>query len=414
MGIKTASFFALILATICGNAFASAAGNIGTHDNRRYGSLEEPEYSAICHMYAGGNKSHCTCGFIDKHLVITNSHCVPKCIEKGCSAKFWNGKSYVTTDLKLIMYHKNYETLAGNDWAFFLASDANPNTKKVATSTTIGQVSRGGYGTLRIIPDHEIPTLRPIVSNMYEMHWQECKQQNSDNAISCIMRYINAEVERAGLKRLTGDGNNFKVQTCNITKNPLVLGEETYPNMVDTDCDSGGGDSGAPLFRGNTMVALNNSGPSRIFQNNDSNGANAVKTQNFYKYIDKAQSIVDERLQAASVNAGSSAGATSNTTTGSLVSSTSKPPKDNRTPSGTTSSGGTSTNTANLISSVTNRISGGANSTTSTGAPVSSGITTGTGVTSNVEPVSVVAGTTSGSDNLQLLYQQYLNSFQCD
>lgn len=61
--------------------------------------------------------------------------------------------------------------------------------------------------------------------------------------------------------------------------------------MLRTNCDSSGGDSGAPLIRGKEIVGLNNSDPQNIFNQNDNNGAGVLNTNNFYtwakKYINK-------------------------------------------------------------------------------------------------------------------------------
>ena len=57
--------------------------------------------------------------------------------------------------------------------------------------------------------------------------------------------------------------------------------------MVETDCDSSGGDSGAPLLRSAQIVGLNNSGLQSVF-GNDSVNANALKTENFYAQVQSA------------------------------------------------------------------------------------------------------------------------------
>ena len=271
---------------------AGSAGNVGTNDRRKNGSLEDSEYSAICQVLLGSNLSpHCTCGFIDHNIVITNSHCVPGCIRSGCFAKFWNGTSYVTSSLTPIVYNSkwNVNIFNGNDWALFSSEQPNPNIKQVAASTTLGAVKRGGYGILRVIPDEEIPTLRDIVKQAYTQHYQDCEQSSPSDPMGCLMKYIETAVESAGMQKLTGDGNQFKVQECNITQDFFSYGGINYDNMADTDCDGAGGDSGAPLFRSNMIVALNNSGPQGVFQDDDTDGGKAVKTQNFYQYIEQAK-----------------------------------------------------------------------------------------------------------------------------
>ena len=288
-------FASLFLMLVTTNLYASTGGNIGLADDRSYGSLKMPEYSAICRF--AGPVGSCTCGFIDNHLVITNSHCVPDC--GNCSVTFWNGDKYVTTPVDVVMANPKFSYLDGDDWAFVFAHEGNPNVKNIAPTTTTGTVSRGGYGGLRVIADDELPIIRKIFED--NSGRRKCKQNfpnDNEKYQNCWWNFINAEVKKAGLKPLLGDSKNLKIQKCNVN-GVLSIGGRTYPNMVNTSCDSAGGDSGAPLFRGGTIVGLNNSGPHTLFSDNEKYGGNAVKNENFYRYLESARSIVAQKLGAA-------------------------------------------------------------------------------------------------------------------
>lgn len=266
----TVSFLMCLVATHC---FAGAGGNIGLVDDRRYGSLEEPLYSAIGRLSIG-----CTAGFVSNNLIITNQHCVPAC-NNGCTIHFFDGKQYQDSPVQLVALPAKSKTRSsdGTDWAIFKSAIPNNNFKSVAPKTTLGTVNRGGFGLLRVIDDSEIPELKQIYANVTKQRAEECKQ--AKDALSCIHKYVNQELDRRGIKPLFGDSKNFKVQECTI--------REFVDNgkMTDTNCDSSGGDSGAPLLRGNEIVALNNSGPQTVFGKDDIHGARALNTSNFYEAV---------------------------------------------------------------------------------------------------------------------------------
>lgn len=261
------------------SSWAGYGGNIGTSDNRRYSSLDDPEYWGIVRFNIG--KSACTGGFVSENIVITNRHCAVHCSQKKCSIDFFDGsKMHNAVPVKLMATPQSSETLNGQDWAFFHSDVKNPQFKSITPQTTFGRVSRGGFGVLRIISDDEIPYLRQIIANITKRYGAECKQQGSRQYIPCINRHINQELKNQGLEPLLEDSKNFKVQDCNILqKHPQS------PKMVKTNCDSSGGDSGAPLLRGNSLVALNNSGPQNILNQDNNNGANALNTNNFYSIL---------------------------------------------------------------------------------------------------------------------------------
>lgn len=290
---KVYLLFCLLITT---DVFASYGGNIGISDDRTYGSMEDPLYSAVAKFIS--SKGGCTAGFIDKNLVITNRHCAILCQrnDKPCYIKFWNGREYVQTSATTIMLPREHTNLDGNDWAIMRTDDINPNFKKLAQKSTTGQISRGGFGGMRVIKDSELPTLKEIYIQTERKYRTEC-QQNKESAYSdCIFKHFNEAVKDNNMQPIMGDQEKFKVQTCNITGDKMG-----HPRMVQTDCDSSGGDSGAPLIRGNTIVGLNNSGPHTFIQDNESNGANAVKNENFYTYAQK-------KIQKTSNNSGNSGG----------------------------------------------------------------------------------------------------------
>lgn len=268
--------FTILLSLCATNIFAGPSGYIGTHDNRKYGSLSDPEYRGVTKL-TKGDKSLCTGVFISKNLILTNTHCALVC-KSGCGAEFWNGTDYKTSGVKTILYSDNYESFNGNDWALLLSDQDSIFYKQISPSTTTGQVFRGGYGLMRVIEDDEIPFLRKLYSQTKEKHKEACsnKFKNTAEFLGCINAHLDENLKQMGKKPLFTDQNNFKVQTCNILGNYVDNNK-----IVITDCDSSGGDSGAPLLRNNTVVGLNIGGKQTIFGNKRTN-AFGLKTENFY------------------------------------------------------------------------------------------------------------------------------------
>lgn len=269
--------FTIFYAMLTTTALASNGGNIGVQDDRKYGSLQNPMYSSIGRFTLQGGGT-CTAGFISENLILTNRHCAIFCEPTSkCSVRFWNGNTYVDTGIVTIAaIGKTDKALDGQDWAILRTNDKNPNFKSIAQKSTIGAVNRGGFGTLRIIKDEEVQPLKELFLQTYNRYYsQECA--NKKEPLSCVWRYFNDAAKAAGFKPLLDDDANFKVQQCNITKQ-----HPRSNKMMSTDCDSSGGDSGAPLLRGNFIVGLNNSGPHNFFTGDESIGSNAIKTENFY------------------------------------------------------------------------------------------------------------------------------------
>ena len=268
------------------NAFAGYGGYIGAHDNRRYGSLSEPEYNGVVKLNVGGGR--CTGIFVSKNIVLTNNHCVVAC-KNGCEAEFWNGSGYETSNLKVLAYNAKAKLSNGTDWGLLLSDKDSNFYKSIAPMSATGQVQRGGYGILRIIEDDEIPFLKDLYAKTKQEFKEECNK--SPNIIGCFNRHIDKKLAKLGKKQLFKDGNNFKVQTCNI------IGDSQKSNRImQTDCDSSSGDSGAPLLRNNTIVGLNSDGLQTVFGDRKTN-ADAVKTENFYipvqGFISKHANITD-------------------------------------------------------------------------------------------------------------------------
>ncbi len=268
-----------LLSLFSANAFAGYGGYIGTHDDRRYGSLSEPEYHGVAKLTANGLVKG-TGVFVSKNIILTNSHVVFSC-KNGCVAEFWNGSEYEKANIKALKYNKNSNRSNGADWGLLLSDKDNNFYKSIAQKSITGRVMRGGYGALRIIKDEEIPFLKKLYDEINTEHQKECKE--SPNEIECYNLFVEKRLKEMGKEPLFKDENNFKVQICNI------LGESRRNNkMMETDCDSSGGDSGAPLLRYNTIVGLNNSGKHGIFGDSIVN-AEALKTENFY---DEVQEII--------------------------------------------------------------------------------------------------------------------------
>lgn len=269
--------FIILCTLFTSTAFAGAGGNIGVLDDRTYGSLSDPTYSAIAQFIIKGS-GICTAGFIAPNLVITNRHCVAECDPAtSCQVKFWNGTKYVKTETTSVAaIGKPGQTFDGQDWAILTTREPNPNFKNVASKSTTGTISRGGFGCLRVIKDSEVQPLKQLFMQTYERYYDgACKTQQDQ--LGCVWKYFNDAVKNAGFEPLLNDADKFKVQTCHIKGN--------HPRsslMLATDCDSAGGDSGAPLLRGDTIVGLNNSGPHMFFSGDESIGSNAVKNENFY------------------------------------------------------------------------------------------------------------------------------------
>ena len=298
------TFLLMIMTTT--NLWASS-GNIGTSDNRERAELSDELYNSVCKFLSP--QSICTCGFIDEHLIITNAHCVASCNQRGgCSAEFWNANEgrMVTTQAHLITYGDAEDVYNGHDWAILSTDDGNPKFLNVSPDTPISQIHRGGFGTLRIIEDWEVVILRRIVEK-YRWGLEDCL--NKYTLSKCVDNWIytiNEAAKESGLEPLTGDTQTFKVQECSITNEYVLYGKDVYDNMVQTNCDSSSGDSGAPLFvGGNTLVAVNNAGPSLIIQDDDDDGAVGVKSDNFY---DVVQSVKNSMSNNSNTNAPSDNG----------------------------------------------------------------------------------------------------------
>ncbi len=258
-----------LLSLFSANAFAGYGGYIGTHDNRRYGSLEEPEYHGVAKLTANGLVK-VTGVFVSKNIILTNSHVVFSC-KNGCVAEFWNGSEYEKSNLKVLKYNEKSMPEDGTDWGLLLSDKDSNFYKSIAPMSSIGPVNRGGYGALRIIEDDEIPFLKDLYTKVKEEYKEEC-----DKKPDCFNRIVEKKLEKLGKKPLFKDDNNFKVQNCNIVRNLKKSNK-----MVETDCDSAGGDSGAPLLRSNVIVGLNVSGLHKVFGEEKIN-AKAIRTENFY------------------------------------------------------------------------------------------------------------------------------------
>lgn len=268
----------ILLSLYTTSAFCGYGGYIGQYDNRTYGSLSDPEYRGITKLSIDGYS--CTGGFVSKNLILTNDHCAVHC-KNGCSARFWNGSDYETSKLRVVAYYEQFETLAGNDWALLVSDKESNFYKPVSPTSTPGQINRGGFGALRIIKDDEIPFLKQLYAQIQREFGVSCKKQRTRTYFECINENVNKKLEQMGKEPLLNDSNNFKVQTCKI------LGTHPQSNkMILTDCDSSGGDSGAPLLRNGQIVGLNNSGKQHIFGTETAN-ASAVKTENFYNHVQK-------------------------------------------------------------------------------------------------------------------------------
>lgn len=272
-----------IMALYTANVFAGYGGYVGQYDNRSYGNLSDSEYSGIVKLTTDSG-GRCTGGFISKNLIITNDHCALKC-KNRCTAEFWNGSGYEKSNVKAVVYYTQYGVQDGTDWAILLSDKDSKFYKSIMPQTTSGQVLRGGYGTLRIIEDSEIPYLQNLYSEAVQKYNRECKtleQSKKTSFFECVNHKVEQQLKNSGKKPLFGDVDNFKVQKCNILR--TIPGSA---NMVETDCDSSGGDSGAPLLRSAQIVGLNNSGLQSVFGNGSVN-ANALKTENFYTQAQSA------------------------------------------------------------------------------------------------------------------------------
>ena len=302
----------LLLCIISTDAFAGAGGNIGQHDNRTYGSLQEPLYSAIGRLSVG-----CTAGFIDTNTIITNHHCFVAC-QNRCTLHFWDGVSYQESAITAVTIPRENanQSTNGTDWVLYRTEIPNPNFKTIAPESTLGPVDRGGFGLLRVIKDDEIPRLKQIYSQVTNQHKEECKKKypnDNNKLLACIHAYVTTELARQGIEPLFQDSKRFKIQKCNI---------HTFVDdnkRVRTDCDSAGGDSGAPLLRGNVIVGLNNAGPQTVFSNDDKKGAFALNTNNFYGPIRALQSL---HTHISTANTGNPATSSTTTTTATTPTTT--------------------------------------------------------------------------------------------
>lgn len=273
------SFF--MFAMMSANAFAGPSGNIGFRDDRRYGQLSELLYSSVARIEKNGSV-HGTAGFVSENLVITNRHVAEGCRTGNCSIYFWDGKQYQTSGIQLVTspkeYKKEHKEGTPTDWAIMKSEIPNKNFRSVAPESTPGEVLRGGFGLLRIISDSEIPLIKQAY---IEAAKEKCA--DGEERINCLNRIANDLLQKKyKLKPLFGDQKNFKVQNCKILK--------VSPEMLETNCDSSGGDSGAPLIRGNQVVGLNVAGAQEIFRPVKKSISYAINTQNFYDAVQRVLS----------------------------------------------------------------------------------------------------------------------------
>ena len=285
----TKTLFVFLLSLFSLNAFAGYGGYIGKHDDRRYGSLAEPEYNGVVKLTSGGVVKG-TGVFISENVILTNNHVVRAC-RNGCIIEFWNGSEYETANSKVLAYNEKANLSDGTDWGLLLSDKDSNFYKQIAPVSTTGQVQRGGYGILRVIEDEEIPFLRGLYTKIIKENKEECGK--TSNAVECFNKLVDKKLKELGKKQLFKDGDNFKVQTCNI------VGDSQRSNkMLKTDCDSSGGDSGAPLLRNNVIIGLNNGGMQSVFGESIAN-AEAIKTENFYM---PAQIFINKNKYESAVN----------------------------------------------------------------------------------------------------------------
>ena len=268
--------FVFLLFLYSTSVFAGYGGYIGKYDNRRYGSLSEPEYNSVVKLTMDRG-IRCTGGFISKDLILTNNHCMLSC-QHGCTAEFWNGSKYEISNAKIISFDPKAHGFSGSDWGLLVSDKESNFYKPIAPISTPGQVFRGGYGVLRVINDDEIPFLKQIYSQTIEEFKEDCNKQKNVVYAECINKHVDEKLKQMNKKILFGDMGNFKVQTCRILGN-----YEQDKRLLKTDCDGAGGDSGAPLLRNDTIVGLNVGGLQMVFGTDEVN-ARALKTENFYPY----------------------------------------------------------------------------------------------------------------------------------
>ena len=277
------TLFAFLLSLYTANVFAAYGGNIGAHDDRVYSSLADQNYRGVVRFF-DKHGTFCTGTFITKNLVLTNSHCALLC-KNGCAIEFYNGSEYEKSNLKIVAYYENFEVLAGNDWALLVSDKESKFFVPVVSRTTNGSVLAGGFGMLRIIKDEEIPFLKKLYVETDKEFRSECKKEQIYYA--CINKHVEKKLKDMGRKPLFNDGENFKIQNCKITGS-----HPKSQNMIKTDCDAAGGNSGGGLLRNKQLVGLVNSVVMDVFYEEDEvSGATGLKTENFYnnsqKYIKK-------------------------------------------------------------------------------------------------------------------------------
>jgi len=268
--------FMILLSLYTANTFAGPSGYIGTYDNRRYASLSDPEYRGIVRIMRSNN-SLCTGIFISKNLILTNSHCATACLS-SCNAEFSDGTDYKTSNIKTVLYSDKANIYNGDDWGLLSSDQESKVYRNISQTTTKGPILRGGYGIMRVIENDEIPFLRELYNQTKEEHREACQKRYKDpiSFLGCINAHLEDKLKQMGKKPLFQDQNNFKVQECNI------LGDHSKSNKnVITDCDSSGGDSGAPFLRNDQIVGLNLGGEQTLFGNTKEN-AFGLKTENFY------------------------------------------------------------------------------------------------------------------------------------
>lgn len=284
--------FAFLLSLYTANVFAGYGGNIGKHDDRIISSLADPAYRGVVRLLSNRGETFCTGTFISKNLVLTNSHCAIFC-KNGCSAEFYNGSKYEKSNLRIVAYNENFEVLSGNDWALLFSDKESDFFVPIVSKTTNGPVISGGFGMLRIIRDDEIPSLKQIYVNTEKEFRNECKTKK--NFYDCINEHVENKLKSMGKQPLFGDGENFKIQNCK------VLGTHSKSrNMIRTNCDAAGGNSGGGLLRDNQLVGLINSIAMSVFYDNEKfSGATGLNTENFY---DESKKYIKEYEQSLLVN----------------------------------------------------------------------------------------------------------------
>ncbi len=235
-----------------------------TLDERKY--VEWAQYPQIVALISDETNTFCTGQYIAKNLILTARHCVTPNSLFDNNAQL--GKKYEitrfdgqTTQATLVKYGEDTVSCVTGvckDWAWLMIEDENfySNDYFKISKTDVGRntdVSRAGFGWLRILSDAELEQIKQIVQNYVKengLRYQDENNMANDGffvdenqamvTLSSVLSSLNEKISAAGIKPLRDGDLVLKAhEGCKLSK---------QENRLVSSCASWGGDSGSGVW----------------------------------------------------------------------------------------------------------------------------------------------------------------------